>query len=70
MNLDIPVYCYENAAFTEERKNLASCRSGEYEGLKKKLADPHGNLILVLHISMKGQVLQLLVPETFWLHLM
>ncbi len=38
--LGIPVYCYENAAFKEERKNLASCRSGEYEGLKKKLADP------------------------------
>jgi glutamate formiminotransferase / formiminotetrahydrofolate cyclodeaminase len=38
--LGIPVYCYENAAFKEERKNLASCRSGEYEGLRKKLADP------------------------------
>lgn len=38
--LEIPVYCYENAAFTGERKNLASCRSGEYEGLRKKLADP------------------------------
>lgn len=36
----IPVFCYENAAFTEERKNLASVRSGEYEGLKEKLADP------------------------------
>ena len=39
--LGIPVYCYENAAFTEERRNLANCRSGEYEGLQKKLADPH-----------------------------
>jgi glutamate formiminotransferase/formiminotetrahydrofolate cyclodeaminase len=39
--LEIPVYCYENAAFTEERRNLANCRSGEYEGLPKKLADPH-----------------------------
>lgn len=39
--LDIPVYCYENAAFTEERRNLATCRSGEYEGLKEKLNDPH-----------------------------
>ncbi len=37
----IPVYCYENAAFTDERKNLANCRSGEYEGLAEKLADPH-----------------------------
>jgi glutamate formiminotransferase / formiminotetrahydrofolate cyclodeaminase len=39
--LSIPVYCYENAAFTEERRNLANCRSGEYEGLPKKLEDPH-----------------------------
>jgi len=38
--LEIPVYCYENAAFTEERRNLANCRAGEYEGLPKKLADP------------------------------
>ena len=39
--LNIPVYCYENAAFTAERQNLANCRSGEYEGLSKKLSDPH-----------------------------
>ncbi len=39
--LSIPVYCYENAAFTKERRNLANCRSGEYEGLPKKLEDPH-----------------------------
>lgn len=39
--LGIPVYCYENAAFIEERRNLANNRSGEYEGLPKKLADPH-----------------------------
>jgi glutamate formiminotransferase / formiminotetrahydrofolate cyclodeaminase len=38
--LGIPVYCYENAAFSEERRNLANCRAGEYEGLTKKLADP------------------------------
>ena len=38
--LGIPVYCYESAAYKPERRNLASCRSGEYEGLKKKLADP------------------------------
>jgi glutamate formiminotransferase/formiminotetrahydrofolate cyclodeaminase len=38
--LEIPVYCYENAAFKKERKNLANVRSGEYEGLKKKLEDP------------------------------
>jgi glutamate formiminotransferase/formiminotetrahydrofolate cyclodeaminase len=39
--LEIPVYCYENAASTEERRNLAKCRAGEYEGLAKKLEDPH-----------------------------
>ncbi|KPK84663.1 MAG: formiminotransferase-cyclodeaminase [Bacteroides sp. SM23_62_1] len=38
--LGIPVYCYENAALDKKRKNLASVRSGEYEGLKEKLADP------------------------------
>jgi glutamate formiminotransferase/formiminotetrahydrofolate cyclodeaminase len=38
--LGIPVYCNENAAFSEERRNLANCRAGEYEGLVKKLADP------------------------------
>jgi glutamate formiminotransferase/formiminotetrahydrofolate cyclodeaminase len=38
--LGIPVYCYENAAFEEKRRNLANCRAGEYEGLRKKLADP------------------------------
>lgn len=38
--LKTPIYCYENAAFTNERKNLANCRAGEYEGLQKKLSDP------------------------------
>lgn len=38
--LNIPIYCYEFAAFSPERKNLANCRKGEYEGLKEKLADP------------------------------
>ena len=38
--IGIPVYCYENAAFSDNRKNLATVRSGEYEGLKEKLADP------------------------------
>ena len=38
--LEIPVYCYENAAYEEKRRNLANCRAGEYEGLRKKLADP------------------------------
>ena len=39
--LEIPVYCYERAALTDERRNLANCRSGEYEGLSSKLEDPH-----------------------------
>lgn len=39
--LGIPVYCYESAATSKERKNLAACRSGEYEGLQKKLSDPY-----------------------------
>jgi glutamate formiminotransferase / formiminotetrahydrofolate cyclodeaminase len=39
--LEIPVYCYESAALLPERRNLANCRSGEYEGLPKKLGDPH-----------------------------
>ncbi|MCB0476266.1 MAG: glutamate formimidoyltransferase, partial [Flavobacteriaceae bacterium] len=38
--LGIPGYFYEKAATEEKRKNLASCRSGEYEGLPKKLTDP------------------------------
>ncbi len=38
--LQIPVYCYEHAAFSDERRNLAVIRAGEYEGLKEKLADP------------------------------
>lgn len=36
--LGIPVFCYEFAAFSEERKSLASCRSGEYEGLKNRIS--------------------------------
>jgi len=38
--LQIPVYCYENAAFIRERRSLAFCRTGEYEGLKDRLRDP------------------------------
>ncbi len=36
--LDISVYCYENAATKEERRNLSTVRSGEYEGLAAKLS--------------------------------
>ncbi|MDE5774307.1 MAG: glutamate formimidoyltransferase, partial [Muribaculaceae bacterium] len=35
--LHIPCYCYEAAAFTPERKNLAVCREGEYEGLANRM---------------------------------
>ena len=35
--LGIPVYCYEEAATKPERKNLANCRSGEYEAMSKKI---------------------------------
>lgn len=35
--LNIPTYCYEAAAFTPERKNLAVCREGEYEGLPERM---------------------------------
>lgn len=38
--LGIPGYFYEVAAKEEKRKNLASCRAGEYEGLKEKLVNP------------------------------
>ena len=38
--IGIPVFCYENAAFKEERRNLAQVRSGEYEGLQEKLGKP------------------------------
>ena len=37
--LGISGYYYENAATSENRKNLAVVRSGEYEGLKDKLSD-------------------------------
>lgn len=33
--LNIPGYFYESAAKSPERKNLAHCRKGEYEGLEK-----------------------------------
>src|SRR5680860_497493 len=36
--LGIPVYTYEFAAFNEERKSLANCRSGEYEALKERIS--------------------------------
>jgi glutamate formiminotransferase/formiminotetrahydrofolate cyclodeaminase len=38
--LNISVFCYENAALKENRRNLATVREGEYEGLKERLAMP------------------------------
>lgn len=37
--LGIPCYCYEAAAYIPERKNLAVCREGEYEGLPQRMGD-------------------------------
>lgn len=38
--LGIPVFLYEEAATRPERRNLATIRAGEYEGLDAKLRDP------------------------------
>ncbi len=40
--LNIPIYCYEAAASTPERRNLAICREGEYEGLSKRMGTANG----------------------------
>ena len=37
--LGIPIYLYEAAARTPERRNLATIRTGEYEGLPEKFKD-------------------------------
>lgn len=39
--LNIPIYLYEEAATKLDRKNLATIRKGEYEGLPEKLKDPN-----------------------------
>lgn len=39
--LNIPVFLYEHSASTEERRNLANIRKGEYEGMEEKLKDEH-----------------------------
>jgi glutamate formiminotransferase/formiminotetrahydrofolate cyclodeaminase len=38
--LGVPVYFYEHAASSPERRSLAHIRTGEYEGLARKLDDP------------------------------
>ena len=50
--LEIPIYFYENAATSDQRKNLATVRSGEYEGLKDKLEIQIGNLMQEAHHTM------------------
>jgi glutamate formiminotransferase/formiminotetrahydrofolate cyclodeaminase len=57
--LHIPIYCYEFAAKDAKRKNLANCRSGEYEGLKDKLANPvwkpdYGSTVFDTHVTKTG----------------
>ena len=38
--LKVPCYSYEAAAFKPERRNLAVCRKGEYEGLAERVNNP------------------------------
>ena len=40
--LEIPCYLYEAAARTEERRNLAVCRKGEYEKLAERMGTEDG----------------------------
>ncbi|NMA93385.1 MAG: glutamate formimidoyltransferase [Clostridiales bacterium] len=39
-DLGIPVYLYESAARSQQRRNLADVRRGQYEGFKEKIKDP------------------------------
>jgi glutamate formiminotransferase/formiminotetrahydrofolate cyclodeaminase len=39
--LQYPIYLYESAATSDDRRNLSKVRAGEYEGLPAKLADAH-----------------------------
>lgn len=39
--LNIPVYTYEHAATSPERRNLSIIRQGEYEGFATKILDPN-----------------------------
>lgn len=35
----IPCFCYEAAAYREERRNLAVCRRGGYEGIRERIGN-------------------------------
>lgn len=39
---NIPTYCYEAAAYSKERRNLAVCRKGEYEALAERCGTEDG----------------------------
>ncbi len=39
-DLGIPVYLYEESATSDERRNLATIRKGEFEGFPEKIAKP------------------------------
>jgi glutamate formiminotransferase / formiminotetrahydrofolate cyclodeaminase len=39
-DLNIPIYLYEYAARSPQRRNLSDIRKGEYEGLEERLKDP------------------------------
>ncbi|MHC4765398.1 MAG: glutamate formimidoyltransferase [Planctomycetota bacterium] len=39
-DVGLTIYCYEHAARTEERRNLAVVREGEYEALAERLKEP------------------------------
>jgi glutamate formiminotransferase len=38
--LKVPSFLYEDSATRPERRNLATCRKGEFEGMPAKLLDP------------------------------
>lgn len=57
--LEIPVYAYEASALKPERKDLAVCRAGEYEGLEQRFANPDtwpdfGPNIFTDHVARTG----------------
>ena len=39
--LNIPIFLYEHSATSQERRNLAEIRSGEFEGMVEKLSQPY-----------------------------
>jgi len=56
--LKIPIFAYEASAIIPERKNLAVCRKGEYEGLKKRFEEGEkpdfGNAVWSEHVARTG----------------